>query len=284
MPMPMPMPKRWLRSILALPLLAGAAVQAETPLERGNYLLKFIVACGVCHTPQGAEGPLPGMALAGGLVLDAPPFTAISANITPDLDTGIGRWTDAQLVTAIREGRRPDGRLIGPPMPFALYRQMSDTDVAAIVVALRAVPAVRHVVGKSEYRMALPSAWGPPLGAVADVPRADPVAYGRYLAGPLGHCVTCHTPMNPEGGQDFEHRLGAGGMVFPGPWGTSIAANLTPRGLARYADAELKVLISTGVRPDGSRLKPPMAVPYYGQMTDADLGALVAYLRSLPSK
>ena len=280
------MTKRLLPLILALPLLmlAGARAQAETPLERGNYLLKSIVACGNCHTPQGPNGPLPGMALAGGLRFEEPPFTAIAPNITPDPDTGIGRWTDAQLVTAIREGRRPDGSLIGPPMPFGQYRSLSDNDAMALVAALRAAPAVSNRVAKSEYRMPLPPAYGPPVGRVAEVPRGDPLAYGRYLAGPLGHCTDCHSGLGANGMPDIEHRLGAGGMVFPGPWGISIAANLTPRGLARYSDAELKTMISTGVRPDGSRLKPPMGVPYYGQMTDADLGALVAYLRSLSPK
>jgi hypothetical protein len=69
-----------------------------------------------------------------------------------------------------------------------------------------------------------------------------------------------------------------------GPWGQSVSANITPTGLARYSDADLKKVITTGVRPDGSQLKPPMGIPYYAKLTPVDLDALVAYLRSLPPK
>ena len=257
---------------------------AETPLERGRYLMQSIVACGNCHTPQGPNGPVAGMELAGGLRFEEPPFSAVAPNITPDKATGIGHWTDAQIVTAIREGRRPDGSIIGPPMPIGLYRDMSDKDAAAIVAYLRSAKPVVNKVEKSVYRMPLPPAYGPPVGQVADVPRSDKVAYGRYLAGPLGHCVECHSTPGPQGAPDLENKLGAGGMVFSGPWGKSIATNITPTNLARYSDAALKTVITTGVRPDGSRLKPPMGTAYCARMTAADLDALVAYLRALPPK
>src|SRR3546814_6415100 len=81
-----------------------------------SYLMDSIVACGNCHTPRGPDGPLPGMALAGGLELSLPGFVAYAPNITPDQETGIGGWTDAETITAIREGKRPDGSIIGPPM------------------------------------------------------------------------------------------------------------------------------------------------------------------------
>lgn len=270
--------------IAGIGLALGTAAQAETPLERGAYLMKSIVACGNCHTPQGPDGPLPGKALAGGLRMDEPPFTAYATNLTPDAETGLGRWTDAQITTAIREGRRPDGSLIGPPMPIGLYRGMADSDVAAIVAYLRSVPAVKNTVPKSVYRMPLPPGYGPPVGHVAPVPETDRLAWGRYLAGPLGHCMECHSTPGPQGAPDLETGLGAGGMAFNGPWGTSVASNITPKGLARYSDADLKRVITTGVRPDGSRLKPPMGTAYYANLKAADLDALVGYLRSLPSR
>ena len=269
---------------LAVLTAAAAHAAAETPLERGRYLMRSIVACGNCHTPQGPNGPLAGKELAGGLPFVEKPFTAYASNITPDKATGIGRWTDAQIVTAIREGRRPDGTLIGPPMPFGLYRSMADSDVAAIVAYLKSVPAVANAVPKSEYRMPLPPNYGPPVGRVADVPRNDKLAWGRYLAGPLGHCIECHSGPGPQGVPDVENQLGAGGLHFPGPWGVSVASNLTPRGLSGYTDAALKTVITRGVRPDGSRLKPPMGTAYYANLSAADLDALVAYLRSLPPK
>ena len=265
-----------------LALAAGTAV-AQTQLERGRYLMGSIVACGNCHTPQGPNGPLPGKELAGGLVFDEQPFTAVASNITPDMETGIGNWTDAQIVTAIRDGKRPDGSLIGPPMPIGQYRGISDDDVAAIVAYLRSVPAVKNPVAKSVYRMPLPPAYGPPVTQVAAVPTTDKVAYGRYLAGPLGHCIDCHSGPGPQG-PDIDKQLGAGGIHFKGPWGLSVASNITPTGLASYSDAALQTVITSGVRPDGSKLKPPMGVPYYARINAGDLDALVAYLRSLPPK
>lgn len=270
----------------AIPLLftfaPGAA--AETLLERGTYLVTSVVACGNCHTPKGPDGELPGMELAGWApFFEVPEFTANSANLTPDPETGLGNWTDEEIVTAIREGRRPDGTLIGPPMPIELYRGLSDRDVDAIVAYLRQLPPVKHEIPPSDYRIPLPPDYGPPVGEVADVSRDDPVAYGAYLVGPAGHCIECHTPMGPHGA-DFEHSLGAGGVEFPGPWGVSVSANLTPTGLAGRTDDEIKRMIREGVRPDGSAMMPPMPFPYYARISDEDLDAIVAYLRTLPPK
>jgi mono/diheme cytochrome c family protein len=209
----------------ALGMIIGTAVHAESRVERGRYLMQSIVACGNCHTPQGPNGPLPGMELAGGLKIEEKPFTAIASNITPDRETGIGKWTDAQIITSIREGKRPDGSIIGPPMPIGLYRGMSDSDVRAIVAYLRSVKPVKNQVAKSEYRIPLPPNYGPPVGKVAEVPHKDKIAYGRYLAGPLGHCVECHSPAGPQGAPDLDNKLGAGGFSFNGPWGTSVSTN-----------------------------------------------------------
>jgi mono/diheme cytochrome c family protein len=267
---------------IILTLLLPTTTSAETLLERGTYLMHSIVACGNCHTPQTPTGPAPGMELAGQLVVKEEAFTAYASNITQDKETGIGAWTDAEISTAIREGKRPDGSLIGPPMPFGLYRQISDRDVEAIVAYLRTVKPVRNKMAKSVYNIPLPPAWGPPVGRVAEVARDDKVAYGAYLAGPLGHCIECHTPF-VKGQPDFENQLGAGGFPFPGPWGVSVSANITPHadGVAGYTDAELKKVIAIGVRPDGSRLMPPMGVYYYKNISDSDLDAIVAYLRAL---
>lgn len=280
--------RSWRRTALRFALFgAGVALlaqaHAESALERGRYLMRAVVACGNCHTPQGPKGPLAGKELAGGVPFEEEPaFTSYSANITPHKTDGVGRWTEAQLITAIREGRRPDGTLIGPPMPIGLYRGMSDSDVKAVVAYLRSVPAVAGKAPKSAYKIPLPPSYGPPVGVVAEVPRSDAVAYGRYLAGPAAHCMECHSGPDANGVPDIAAKLGAGGLAIKGPWGVSIAANLTPTNLKRYTDAQIKTIITTGVRPDGTRLKPPMAVPYYAHMKAADLDAIVAYLRALP--
>jgi mono/diheme cytochrome c family protein len=273
-----------LAAVIMLSLVLLKPASAETLLERGTYVMKSIVACGNCHTPKGPKGEIPGMELAGmAPFFKTPEFTANAPNITPDKATGIGAWSDKQIIAAIREGKRPDGSIIGPPMPIGLYRSLSDRDIRAIVTYLRQIKPVRNEIPKSEYRIPLPPSYGPPVGNVPEVPRSDEVTYGAYLAGPAGHCIECHSPMGPKG-PDIEKQLGAGGFEFPGPWGMSVSANITPTGLSDRSDAEIKKMITQGIRPDGSRMLPPMAYPYYAKIRDEDLDAIIAYLRTLPRK
>ncbi len=271
--------------ILIAAALAATAIPAaaETLLERGTYLMRGIVACGNCHTPSGPDGPVADMEMAGHLAVKSEAFTAYAPNIKLDPETGIGGWSDDDIVAAIREGRRPDGSIIGPPMPIVLYRGISDRDAAAIVAYLRGLPPVRNAVPKSEYRIPLPPAYGPPVAAVAEVPKNDRLAYGAYLAGPLGHCIECHSPP-VKGIPDIEHQTGAGGFSFEGPWGVSVSSNITPHpddGIAAYTDDEIKTIITTGRRPDGTMLLPPMGFGYYSTIAEDDLDAVVAYLRQL---
>lgn len=273
-------------ALTAAMLAHGAATAAaETPVERGRYLVESIAGCGNCHTPRGPGGVFAaGKELAGGfVVVDIKEFRAIASNITSDKETGIGNWTDAQIAKAIREGIRPDGSLIGPPMPFELYRQISDSDLMAMVAYLRTVKPVSNKVEKSAYRIPLPPAYGPPVTSVPDVPRTDKVKYGAYLAGPVGHCVECHTPMD-EKGRRIWSRIGQGGDKFEGPWGVSVSRNITPHpedGLGKWTDAEIKRAITQGISKDGAKLFPPMAFSLYAKVKDEDLGAIVAYLRSM---
>lgn len=276
---------RGVTMMLAMALTGVTSLtQAQTMVERGRYLVETVAACGNCHTPKGPRGDLPNMALAGGFTIEEPPFTAIASNITPDPDTGISKWSDAQLFLAIREGKRPDGSIIGPPMPFELYRGLADDDVRAMIAYLRTVKPIRNAVAKSTYRMPLPPAYGPPVGEMKAPPRSDKVAYGAYLAGPLGHCMDCHTPHRPDHSLDMA-KAGAGGRAFSGPWGTSVSPNITPHkeaGIADWSDAEIARAIRTGVSKDGRKLFPPMAYGYYARITNDDMAALIAYLRSLP--
>lgn len=269
--------------LLCLIAASGAARAADTAtLARGKVLMEGIVACGNCHMAVGPQGePLFGKPLSGGFKFDDPGFTAYAANITPDDATGIGRWTDAQLGKAIREGIRPDGRLIGPPMPIEFYRHISDADLAAIIAWLRAQPAVKHAVTKSVYRIPLPPAYGPPVGKVTAPPTSDKVRYGEYLAN-IGHCMECHTPRDDKG-MLIRSQWGAGGQSIAGPWGVTISRNLTPGpgGLKDWTDAEIAHTIRTGLDRNGQALKPPMAFGFYKNIDDADMAALIAYLRSL---
>ena len=274
---------------MRITLLAGALasaagitpVLAETPVERGEYLVRGPMGCGNCHTPLGPEGQVAGQELAGRLVDDNPAFTAYAPNITPG-----GRaagWSDAELAQAIREGLRPDGSLIGPPMPFTMYRGISDADLAAVVAFLRTLPAVENETPASTYRIPLPPAYGPPVGSVTAPERGVTAEYGAYMATAITHCMECHTPMGPQGPM-LDTGLGQGGFEFHGPWGVSVAANLTSGedGLAGYSDDEIKAMITQGRRPDGTAMLPPMPYGYLARMTPGDLDAIVLYLRALP--
>jgi mono/diheme cytochrome c family protein len=246
-----------------------------------------IGACGNCHTPKGPQGDLPGKHLAGGFEISEDFGVAVSSNITPDRVTGIGDWTDEQIIRAIRDGRGRDGHVLGPPMPFFWYGWLTDTDVKAMVAYLRSVPAVVNTVPRSRYTVPLPPSWGPaPPRPVPDVPTDDHKRYGSYLAGAVAHCLACHTPRLPDDRFDLS-KLGAGGSAFRGPRGVSYAANITSdpeTGLGTWTDSEIVASIH-GARRGGGRVLPPMPVDYYVKgISESDLKALLAYLRSLPPR
>ena len=271
-------------SVVGLLSWSAVALAADAPklLARGKYLMESVVACGNCHGARGDKGELlPEKGLSGGMLFDEPPFKAYAPNITPDPATGIGKWTDKQLAKAIREGIRPDKSLIGPPMPIPFYRNLSDRDLAAIIAFLRAQPAVKNEVPKSKYNMPLPPAYGPAVQAVKAPSARDKVKYGEYLAN-IAHCMECHTPRD-EKGMLVTGSLGAGGQEFKGPWGVSVSRNLTPHpaGLKDWSDAQIAKAVRTGADRDGKPYRPPMGFEFYKNISDEDMGALVAYLRSL---
>jgi mono/diheme cytochrome c family protein len=271
-------------ALVVLLSCAAVAAQAQKPgsVERGKYLMESVVACGNCHFARGPQGqPLFEKGLSGGMVFDIPGMRAVAANITPDAETGIGKWTDAQLAKAIREGVRPDKSVVGPPMPIEFYRHMSDEDVAAIVAYLRAQAPVKNAVAKSQYNAPLPPNYGPPVKSVKPPPASDQLRYGKYLAD-IGHCMECHTPRDAKGHLAMA-KIGAGGQVFPGPWGQSVSRNLTPHetGLKGWTDAQIATSIRTGMDREGKPYKPPMAFGFYKNINDADMAALVKYIRSL---
>ncbi len=257
---------------------------AETSLERGRYLVEGIAACGTCHARPGQESAdIPGD-LAGGIRFRLRGYSAFAANITPDRKTGIGAWSDADIVRAIRQGRRPDGSRIGA-MPFELYRQISDRDAFAIATYLRSLKPVENSVPRTGRGRVRPTS--PALSTATAVPepvRSDPVLLGRYLAGPIGRCMECHTPSSDDGRPDYKNMLGAGGVTFTGPWGQAISGNLTPdpdTGIGELSDSQVKAMIVEGVRPNRTSVGRPMAHTYYRKITDHDLSTIVAYLRSL---
>lgn len=268
--------------MLAAPMAAGWA-QDDAQMTRGKYLAEGVVACANCHIARGEKGqPLFDKGMSGGMLFEDAAFKAYAPNITPDPETGIGNWTDAQLAKAIREGIRPNGKLIGPPMPISFYRHMSDSDLAAIVAYVKAQPPVKHVVPKSTYNFPLPPNYGPPVEHVTAPAPGDTLKYGEYLAN-IGHCMECHTP-RAKNGMLITSRLGAGGQAIPGPGGKIVlSANLTPdeTGLKSWTDAQIIQTIRTGIDKDGRHLVPIMAFGWYKNINDSDMKAIVTYLRSL---
>ena len=190
--------------------VAATFCWAETPVERGEYLVRGPMSCGNCHTPQGPDGPDMTKELAGGqLLVDEPAMQADSANITPAGE--VGAWTDAELRKAIREGIRPDGSLIGPPMPFGLYRDLSDTDLDAIVAFLRTAAAGRE--RGAEVRLQHPAAAGLRAAGRArrrHAPRADGGV--RQVPGRADRALRRVPHADGAAGADVRHGARAGGL------------------------------------------------------------------------
>ena len=128
--------------VAAIVLAIGDSARAESEMERGAYPMNSIVACGNCHTPQSPSGPVPGMELAGGTVIEEPPFTAYAPNITPDEETGIGRWTDEQILRAITQGISADGRRLAPPMGgrAPIWARFGERDKRDLLAYIRSLP------------------------------------------------------------------------------------------------------------------------------------------------
>jgi mono/diheme cytochrome c family protein len=267
-------------------VLMGSAALAETPLERGSYLVNSLLTCGNCHSPKGPPQAIAGKDFSGGLSWDEPPFKVTAPNITPDKDTGIGNYTDAQLKTVLRKGVKANGVPVAMVMPSGFYEIMTERDLNAVVVYLRSLNPVSNKVPDPIYKM--PQGHPIPPGGEKPFTEAmltDKVKKGFYLA-TIAHCMECHTPFG-ERGRDFTNKLGAGGAEFTGPWGVVHARNITSsktKGIGDWTDAEVKRAITQGIRKDGSKLSGPMGYPLYAKMTADDLDAVVAWLRTLPPK
>jgi mono/diheme cytochrome c family protein len=269
---------------LGLGLPAFAADQ-DALVKRGEYLMNGPVACANCHTPRAKDMSfVPGMDYAGGFHIVDPAFEVYSANITPDKETGIGSWTDEQIITAIREGKSREGKIIFPPMPVPTYNNMSDDDVKAIVAFLHTIKPVHNEVPESKWN--IPQQAMPPAKGLPAPDKSDKVAYGRYIVTAQAHCFECHTGPDARGVPDVEHKLGAGGFLITLAPGVSVmTANITPdpeTGIGKWSDADIKKALTEGLRPDGRHLSPPMPYPFFKNMTDEDIDAVIAFIRTIP--
>ena len=256
---------------------------------RGKYIVESESACADCHSPHDwtkHDYPIPaGMEGAGEdfSILKGLPGHVVAPNLTPDMETGSGSWSDDALARAIREGIGHDGRALFPMMPYENYRHMPDEDVASVVVFLRSLPPVRNPLPNTEIifpvKYLIRSVPQPLTDPVAAPDISDPVKRGAYLVTMAG-CRDCHTPMDK--GAPLPNMDMAGGQIFEGPWGNVATSNLTPdpSGIPYYDE----ILFLQAMRTGYVRARPlNQIMPWrnYGGMTDDDLKAIFAYLKTL---
>ena len=278
---------RALRSgVLALLLGAAAATaQAQGDAKRGQYLAKA-GGCLACHTEEKKDAA----PFAGGRALKTPFGTFYGPNITPNPEAGIGRWSEADFIRAMRLGVRPDGAHYFPAFPYPSFTRITDGDLRDLFAFLRSLPPNSRANQAHDLRfpfglrfLVAPWKWlfftaGP---LATDARRSAAVNRGAYLVEALGHCGECHTGRNFLGAPNRDRFL-AGSKT--GPDGKGVP-NLTPTKLKKWDDGELKDFLQTGMTPDGDVAAETMGEVVRnttGQLTPDDLAALIAYLRSLP--
>src|SRR5262245_8743068 len=206
--------------VALLAAVGATAAAAQAPLERGRYLVDTVMTCHNCHTPMGPNGPQFDKALPGGLRFDEPPFDVTASNITPHAETGIGKWSDADIKKALLDGVQPAGHHLAEAKRSGFYNYLTPGNLDANLTYLRALSLVANKVRDPVYKMTIPHQVFP--GAEKPMPDADlndKVKRGFYLV-TIAHCMECHTPFGPPGtGVDFQNSLGKGGQEFHGPWG-----------------------------------------------------------------
>jgi mono/diheme cytochrome c family protein len=271
--------------LLSIPAAWAAGEALNT---RGEYLYR-ITGCENCHTDRENKGK----PLAGGRRLETPLGTFVSPNITPDLETGIGKWSEEDFIRALRHGVSPSGAHYYPAFPYTSYTLLTDEDLRALYAYLRAVPAVHRPNEAHELpwylrRRALLIPWkwiyfrqGPykPKAEKSDVWNR-----GAYLVRAAAHCSECHTPRDPLGGTALTRYL-AGNKDGPDD---SNVPNITPHktaGIGRWSKGDVSQYLETGMTPEGDYAGKAMGefidngLKY---LTPADRVAIAEYLFSLP--
>lgn len=261
-------------------------------LARGEYLARSVTGCVGCHSPVQlevlGEPIVDGKLLAGRDFGEFPGFPGRlrASNLTPDPEKGVGKWTDGELLRAIREGVSRDGRPLFPMMPYGVYsRTLSDDDALAIIAWLRTVPPVADRMPPSNIPFPISMfvrAAPKPLDKSPPPPPTAPLERGKWLL-VAASCADCHTTadeqMNPLPGMEL-----AGNNPFPIPdKGTVYTANITSdreTGIGEWSDEEVARAVFGGVSRSGRRLY-GMPWAYYAGMTEEDKKALLLALRQV---
>ena len=272
----------------ARPLTNRTFEATPARLERGRYLVTGAhPPCILCHSPLEVSGGhltvQDGMTLAGrNWTPDGVPFVT-APNLTPDVETGIGTWTDDQLARAIREGIGHDGRTLFPVMPYEKFRHMSDEDLASIIVYLRSLAPIRHPLPKSNVPFPvkyLINNVPEPIDSPVVPDLSTPEKRGAYLV-TISVCADCHTTRDDQGnvraGMDF-----AGGTTLVYGEHSRWSANITPgvNGIPYYTEALFIETMRTG-RVHSRPLDDFMPTAFFKNFTDQDLKDIFAYLKTL---
>ncbi len=267
-------------------------------VERGRYLVENVTSCMQCHADRDWTrygGPAkPDSGLGGGNCLTPEqgfPGTLCMSNLTPDDETGLGRWSDDEILRALREGVDRNGRALFPMMPYHVYRHFSDQDAAAIVAYLRTREPIANP--RTPTDIAFPVSFfiktipEPLTAPVLAIDPADTVRHGELLA-KVAACEFCHTPVN-EHMQPLPGMAFAGGHEHQGPFGKVSSANLTPHpsGMGSRTREEFIAIFKAFAAPgnDPIQVTPenntPMPWSDFAQMTEDDLGAIYDYLKTV---
>jgi mono/diheme cytochrome c family protein len=262
----------------------GEAAPAPALVQQGEYLARA-GDCIACHTTPGGE------LFAGGRAMPTPFGTLYSTNITPDSETGIGKWTAGQFYTLMHKGRSPDDGLIYPAMPFGAYTRVTRQDSDAIFAYLGAVPPVHAPNRPNELRFpynnrSLILGWRTLFFQEGeyqpDNTKSDEWNRGAYLVQGLGHCSMCHSPINALGGSS-ESRAFEGGLIPMQDWYAPSLTSNKEAGLGEWSIKDISDLLRTGVSARGAVYGPMAEVVHNSlqYMTDEDTRAMAVYLKSL---
>lgn len=272
---------------LALCLTVTSAMAVDDPVEHGAYMVKA-AGCTTCHTDTKSGGET----FAGGRALKTPFGTYYSPNITADRETGIGAWSDADFLAALKQGISPQGAHYFPVFPYTTYTKLTDEDALAIKAYLFSLPPVRKA--NREHDVSAPFSWRWTMGVWKLLffdegdwqDRADKDAQwnrGAYLVQAASHCGECHTPRNFMGA--LKHDLAMAGTA-DGPDG-EIVPNITPHktGIGSWSEGDIVVLLREGLKPTYDDVQGSMAEAIEDGLKDLsedDLRAIAVYIKSLP--
>ena len=262
-----------------------AELKDTDPVARGRYLSQA-ADCEACHTVEG------GKSFAGGRAFVTDFGTIYSPNITPDKETGIGSWNDADFLKAVHEGITPDGTRLYPAFPYAAYTYLTDDDVMAIRKYLTTVAAVKSVPPQTQLKAPYNQRWLMALwsGFYNPNKRFEPVTdrspewnRGAYLVEALGHCGDCHTPRTALQALDNRRKF-AGGMAEG--WRAYNLSSDQTSGIGTWTEADLIQYLSTGHSMNRGTAFGPMAEAVhlsFQNLTPSDIRSIVAYVRTVPA-